>query len=366
MPDNTYMVVDLTAAQPSLAVSYRDDVPAGGWTGAYQTNKLVLRKIAAGTFLMGSPTNEPGRSLEEARHSVTLTKVFYLGLFELTQAQWYRVKGSWPSFASNAVDRLVRPVERVSYVQARGATNSANWPSTAAVESDSFMGQLRAKTGDTAFDLPTEAQWEYACRAGTAGAYGGTGVLDAMGWYGANSAGVTHAVGQQAANAWGLYDMHGNVHELCLDWYAGDYSTTNQFDPRGAIGSLSNRRIMRGGAYPLTADLCRSAYRGNLLPTNTFTFAGLRVARTAEAAYRLTVVDGLVNTGGLYYAGTQIPVSPVRKAGWRTFLRWVAEPAGAQLGGLFDAAQADTVVTQPAYAVTLTARYQTRCVIMVR
>jgi hypothetical protein len=203
--------------------------------------------------------------------------------------------------------------------------------------------------------------------------YGGTGVLDTMGWYGSNSTGVTHPVGGKTANAWGLYDMHGNVHEICLDWYAGNYSTTNQFDPPGAFSSTLNpsRRMMRGGyynAYNMEPDqyFCRSAYRGNLLPTNQWAFAGLRVARTAEAVYGLTVVDGLVNTGGLYFAGAQISISPVRKAGWLTFLRWEVEPAGAALGSLFDPTHADTVVTQPAQAVTVTARYSTRCMILVR
>jgi formylglycine-generating enzyme required for sulfatase activity len=363
MPDNTYLVVDL-AASPGQAVTYRDDVPAGGWDDTFKTNRLVLRKLPAGTYLMGSPTSEADRFANETQHTVTLTKVFYMGVFEVTQAQWYRLKGDWPSFSSGT-DRPVRPVERVSYVNIRGATNSANWPATAAVDSDSFMGLLRTKTGDAAFDLPTEAQWEYACRAGTTGPYAGTGVLSEMGWYSANSGGGTKTVGQKAANAWGLYDMHGNVSELCLDWSA-DYSPTNQIDPPGAVGSLLNRRIMRGGAYHVTNALCRSAYRGNLLPTNQWSFAGLRVARTAEAAYRLTVVDGLVNTGGLYFAGTQIPISPARKAGWRTFLRWEVSPAGVSLGSLFDAARADTVVTQPAQPVTLTARYQTRFLLLVK
>ena len=363
--DNLYLVVDLAAAQPGQAVSYRDDVPPGGWAGEYQTNKLVLRKIASGAFTMGSPSGETGRASDESQHSVTHTKVFYLGLFEVTQGQWFSLKGNWPSGYSGT-DRRLRPVEKVSYVDIRGATNSANWPATAAVDSGSFMGLLRAKTGDDAFDLPTEAQWEYACRAGTTGTYGGTGALSDMGWYSSNSGGAVHAVGGKTANAWGLYDMHGNVHEICLDWYAGAYSTTNQVDPKGAVGSGINRRIMRGGAYHEVATSCRSAYRGNLLPTNQWAFAGLRAARTAEAVYGLTVVNGLVNTGGLYFAGTQIPISPVRKPGWRTFLRWEVEPAGASLGSLFNATQADTVVTQPAQAVKVTATFTTRSMILVR
>jgi uncharacterized repeat protein (TIGR02543 family) len=355
MPDNTFLVVDLTAPTPEQAVSYRDDVPAGGWVGTYLTNRLVLRKIPAGTFVMGSPASEAGRFDNESQHTVTLTTAFYLGLFEVTQAQWYRLKGDWPSYASGT-SRLVQPVERVSYVDIRGATNSANWPSTAAVDADSFMGRLRAKTGDDAFDLPTEAQWEYACRAGTTGRYAGTGVLPEMGWYSANSGGGTKTVGQKAANAWGLHDMHGNVHELCLDWSAGNYSPTNQSNPPGAIGSLLNRRIMRGGTYHVTEEYCRSAYRGNLLPTNKWSFAGLRVARPVGATYRLTIEHGLVNTGGWFVAGTQIPVSPAAAAGW-AFASWQATPAGASLGPAYQSASRDTVLTMPAQAVTLVATY---------
>jgi formylglycine-generating enzyme required for sulfatase activity len=368
-PDNLYMVVDLTTSG-SQSVSYRDDVPAGGWAGEYQTNKLVLRKIPAGSFVMGSPSGEAS-PLNETQHSVTLTKAFYLGLYEVTQAQWYKVKGTWPSFASNAVDRLVRPVERVRYTDIRGATNSANWPTTAAVDGSSFMGQLRSRTSDTAFDLPTEAQWEYACRAGTTGKFGGTGALESMGWYNANSGTTTHPVGQKTANAWGLYDMHGNVAEFCLDWYAGDYGTASKVDPPGGVSSSWNSRIMRGGSFfiPLVLDpdnYCRSAYRGSATPVTNFPTAGLRVARTAEAAYGLTVVNGWVNTGGLYFAGSQISISPLQKPGWQRFLRWEVEPAGASLGGLFATSNADTVVTQPAQAVKVTARYTKSNTIWVR
>ena len=354
VPTNTYLVVDLGASQTNTAVSYLDAVPEGGWTEEYLTDKLVLRRLVGGTFVMGSAPGETDR-LDESQHNVTLTKVFYIGLFEVTQGQWQKLMGTWPSYYSNEEDRATHPVERVTYVDIRGSSNGAKWPASAAVDSGSFIGLLRAKTGEAAFDLPTEAQWEYACRAGTTGAYAGT--LGDLAVYSGNSGGQVWAVGQKAPNPWGLYDMHGNVDEICLDWYADDYSTTNQIDPRGAVGSVTNRRIMRGGAYAFGAEYCRSAYRGNLMPTNAFPFAGLRVARTAGPLYPLTVIDGAVNTGGLYLAGTPVPVSALRKGAGAVFSRWSVQPANAKLGAWFATNRADTVVTMPTNGVVLTALY---------
>jgi len=355
MPANRYMIVDLTASQTNAAVSYMDEIPEDGWTDDYKTDKMVLRKIPAGTFKMGSPANEVGRSTEETQHAVTLTQAFYIGVFEVTQAQWDYVAGNWPSFFSNEVDRATHPVEKVSYVNVRGATNGSKWPASTAVESDSFVGKLRAKTGDAGFDLPAEAQWEYACRAGTTNAY--AGALDDMAVYAVNSSGTTWSVGQKLPNAWGLYDMHGNVEEMCLDWYAGDLGSAAQADPKGATGSMMGRRTMRGGAYSLSAAYCRSAYRGNVLPTNTLAYIGLRMSRTVGATYALTVIDGSVNTGGLFFAGTKIPVGAVLKGPEWTFSKWVVQPANSKLGSLFSITQSETVVTMPTNAVVLTATY---------
>ena len=352
VPANTYMVVDLTASQTNGAVSYLDALPADGWTDEYKTDKMVLQKIPGGVFQMGSPVGEAGRVLDETQHTVTLNKVFYIGVFEVTQAQWEHVAGTWPSAYSNEVDRATHPVEKVSYANIRGAANGAKWPASAAVESDSFVGRFRAKTGDAGFDLPTEAQWEYACRAGTTGAY--AGVLADMAVYAANSTGLA---GQKLPNPWGLYDMHGNVAEICLDWYAGSLGSAAQTDPLGATGSTMSRRVMKGGGYTAAADLCRSAWRGNLLATNAFANTGLRMARTVGVAYALTVIDGAVNTGGLFVAGTQIPVGAALKGPAWIFSKWVLEPANARLGALFSATQSETVVTMPTNAVTLTATF---------
>jgi formylglycine-generating enzyme required for sulfatase activity len=357
MAANTYMVVDLTATNG--AVSYFDEIPDGGWTDAYKTDRMVFRRIFPGTFTMGSPATEAGRTSEETQHKVTLTEVFYLGLFEVTQAQWNNVMSTWPSAYSNEDDRATHPVEKVSYAAIRGSTNGAKWPASSAVDSSSFMGRLRSSTGSAKFDLSTEAQWEYACRAGTTGAYAGT--LAEMAVYSGNSNGSnTWAVGQLTPNDWGLYDMHGNVQEICLDWFAGDYGGSALTDPKGATGSNVMGlalRIKRGGAYNLAAPYCRSAYRGNLTVTNVSANTGLRVAQTVGAAYSLKVVDGTINTGGLYVAGTKIPVSAMQKGDKWAFEKWTVSPASSKLGSLFSETRPDTVVSMPSNAVVLTATY---------
>jgi formylglycine-generating enzyme required for sulfatase activity len=239
-----------------------------------------MRLIPKGTFTMGyRSTDYPGAS-DYGLHQVTLTKDFYLGVFEVTQRQWELVMGNKPSYFTNATYYQTRPVEQVSYYDIRENPNnsaiSPNWPATNAVHADSFMGKLRAKTGLTGFDLPTESQWEYACRAGTATAlnsgYNLTNTINdprmsevGRYWYNggsgysqgcAPSAGTALA-GSYLANAWGLYDMHGNVQEWCLDWY-GTYPGTVSDPPGASSGSI---RVGRGGSWGYYAYGCRSAIR---------------------------------------------------------------------------------------------------------
>ncbi|MDD3523238.1 MAG: leucine-rich repeat protein [Candidatus Cloacimonetes bacterium] len=295
--EDTYLIIDLSVG-PSAAsypVSTLSAVPAGGWTDVYKTTKLVLRKIPAGTFTMGSPEEELGRNSNETQHQVTLTKDFYVGVFEVTQKQWERVMGSWPSYFHNASHRDARPVEKVSYDDIRGSSAGAGWPGNNAVDADSFLGRLRAKTGLT-FDLPTEAQWEYACRAGTTTALNSGKNLTSTGscpnmsevgryWYnggsgyssGGDTSGVTAKVGSYLPNQWGLYDMHGNVSEWCLDWYQSELGSSAQTDPWGAAGG--SHRVGRGGGWPDNARLCRSAYCSRNSPSSRYDDLGFRLVR---------------------------------------------------------------------------------------
>ncbi len=297
-----YLVLDLSGG-PSASnypVSYLSGVPAGGWTNEDKTTKLVLRKIPAGTFTMGSPTNELGRFDHETQHTGTLTKAFYMGVFEVTQRQWELVMGNRPSFFTNSSYYLTRPVEQVSYYDVRenadsNSTIGTSWPASGAVGTTSFMGKLRAKTGMATFDLPTEAQWEYACRAGTTQALNSghnltdkerDARMDTVGRYQKRSTDAncatntgTATVGLYLANAWGLYDMHGNVSEWCLDWF-GMYSGSAQ-DPAGELHSEAGR-VLRGGVWGNRAEYCRSASRDRVSPDCRNFYFGFRAAMTLQ------------------------------------------------------------------------------------
>jgi hypothetical protein len=139
-PDE-YLVIDLAggADATNYPVSTLAAVPSGGWMEEHRTTKLVLRRIPAGVFTMGSPSGELGRDSDETQHQVTLTKDFYIGVFEVTQEQWYRVMGDWPSYFNNVTYRDSRPVERVSYNDIRGSSAGAGWPGSAAVDAASFI-----------------------------------------------------------------------------------------------------------------------------------------------------------------------------------------------------------------------------------
>lgn len=297
-----YLVIDLAAGPEatSYPVSYLAAAPEGGWTEEYKTTKLVLRRIPAGTFTMGSPEDELGHLawVDETQHQVTLTKGLYVGLFEATQKQWERVMGTWPSHLSNAAYRDARPVESVSWNDIRGGS----WPGTPAGSGQpaagTFIQRLRARTGID-FDLPTEAQWEYACRAGTStalnsgknltdryecpnmadvGRYRYNGGSDYYFASDVNLAFATAAVGSYLPNAWGLYDMHGNVWEWCLDWNAPYPGTVS--DPVGS--SSGSFRIFRGGAWYDYAEDCRSSVRYGDSPTNRDFFFGFRLSAPAS------------------------------------------------------------------------------------
>lgn len=294
-----YLVIDIAEgpSASSYPVSFLANVPGGGWTDEHKTTKIVLRRMPATApdFAMGSSGGELGRYSDETQHQVSLSQDFYIGVFEVTQRQWERVMGDWPSYFNNASFRDARPVERVSYNTIRGSSAGTGWPVTNGVDATSFLGKLRERTGK-AFDLPTESQWEYACRAGATTALNSgfdlTNVendvrMSEVGryWYNGGSDYVqngnlsvaTAKAGSYLPNAAGLYDMHGNVWEWCLDWYGGYPGTVS--DPAGAPSGVT--RVFRGGAWVFYASDCRSACRGNDFPSYTSWNTGFRLVAPA-------------------------------------------------------------------------------------
>ena len=285
-----YCVIDLSAGPNAsfYPVTYLDTPPDGGFnTDTYKTTKLALRRIDPGSFTMGSVEYTFGEC------AVTLTKPFYCGIFEVTQRQYELVMGTKPSYFNNPSYYMTRPVETVSYNTIRGTVNGAGWPSSSAVDADSFMGRLRERTRIASFDLPTEAQWEYACRAGTTSDYNNGGNteedLKKLGRYDGNAwvfvdysqscspQGGTAVVGSYQPNAWGLYDMHGNVSEWCLDWI--DDLSNGMTDPQGPSSSGFGR-VQRGGSWYAQAGYCASCWREPGDPSSIYYALGFRLVRT--------------------------------------------------------------------------------------
>jgi formylglycine-generating enzyme required for sulfatase activity len=297
--ERTYMVIDLAKGPRagSYPVRFIGSAPPGGWTDEFKTTKLVLRRIPSGSYIMGSPTNELGHEMREPQHEVILRKRFYIGVFEVTQKQWERVMGDWPSRFRNVNFRDTRPLENVSYQMIReNPANLAirpNWPQAGRVHPGSFMGRLQARTR-LAFDLPTEAQWEYACRAGTTTALNsgknlthrrncpnaaevGRNMYNHPGGMPTNSFGGpesgTAVVGSYLPNSWGLYDMHGNVWEWCRDWYVS--GPPGSVDPPGPPSGIE--RLLRGGSWNRDASMVRSANRNSHNAWQRISTYGFRV-----------------------------------------------------------------------------------------
>jgi len=238
-------------AQKAIAKSLQKEAEWKVTLGNGVIVDLVL--IPAGKFMMGSPASEVGRVDNETQHEVTLTKPFYIGKYEFTQEQWQAVMGDTPS-----------------------RVNGAGFPVTNVLwdECQYFIKKLNARTNG-GYRLPTEAEWEYACRAGTSTAYsfGDNLTKDNANIDGSN----IKAVGSYKPNAFGLYDMHGNVWEWCNDWYGSlqDGESTDPMGPR-----TGTKRVLRGGSF-LLASAARSSFRGSKEPTNQSSiFIGFRLART--------------------------------------------------------------------------------------
>jgi len=227
---------------------------------------MTFNLIPAGTFTMGSPVNEPGRFLNETQHQVVLTKDYYMQTTEITQKQWSAVTGNNPSYFSHSCKENC-PVEQVSWDDVQ-----------------TFIATLNQRKEGT-YALPTEAQWEYAARAGSTTAFtsgpitnpekGYDPVLHAMGWYNENSDNTSHPVAQKEPNAWGLFDMHGNVWEWCTDFY-GTYPAESVANPEGP--SSGSSRVVRGGSWRnCGARYCRSAIRRRYTPSLMYYNVGFRL-----------------------------------------------------------------------------------------
>ena len=275
------------AVQPAPAtptpVATPAAVPIQPPPGPHTPPEMV--RINSGTFKMGSPRTESNHDPNEVQHEVTLS-AFYMGKYEVTQKEYENIVGYNPSNFKG--DNL--PVENVTWFDAveycnklseregltpmytiTERTPATGYPITAAI--------VTANWNNNGYRLPTEAEWEYACRAGTTTAYNtGRRISDNTGWYKANSLNCTKTIGQKPANAWGLYDMHGNVLEWCWDLY-GAYESGKQTNPRGAISNYGKSRVSRGGCWIDPASNIRSAHRSNDTPDLWSGYIGFRVVR---------------------------------------------------------------------------------------
>ncbi|MDR3228231.1 MAG: formylglycine-generating enzyme family protein [Puniceicoccales bacterium] len=223
---------------------------------------LELLPVASGSFQMGND-NSYAFAVEKPVHKVTLSQPFWLGKTAVTQAQWEAVMGNNPSRFKNRGAN--RPVENISWEDAVAFCKKLT-------ERERATNRLPA---GCEYVLPTEAEWEYVCRAGSTSDYAGTGKLEDMGWFDKNSGGETHDVATKRPNAWGFFDMHGNVWEWCSDWY-GSYPSSNVTDPQGA--KTGDDSVNRGGSWSNQARFCRAAFRYWGMPSRCGSNLGFRLA----------------------------------------------------------------------------------------
>jgi len=225
-------------------------------------------RIEPGTFTMGSPSSESGRiGDEDPQHQVTIGQGFWVGKYEITQEQWQSVMETTPwSDQDNVQEDPNNPAVWISWDDVQG-----------------FIHQLNEAVGDSLYRLPTEAEWEYACRAGTTTPWSFGDDENELGdhaWYDENARGAgekyAHPVGTKSPNPWGLYDMHGNVWEWCQDW-SSRYTSGNQEDPSGP--ETGSTRILRGGNFGNSARSTRSAYRFYYAPDSRYIGIGARLVR---------------------------------------------------------------------------------------
>lgn len=275
-----YCVIDISGGlmASSYPVTYLDSYPIEGWGDEYKTTKILLRRI------------EPGEVKVGGIKPVTLTKPFYIGAFEVTQKQYQLVTGKTPSSYKGDM----RPVENISWNDIRGDSSVHNWPTIKTVDATTFVGILQKKT-ELRVDLPTESQWEYVCRAGTLvdkdtrpgyfpypdswgedlmmlGRFTGNRLCDNKGFRGEHT-----IVGLYLPNKWGVYDIHGNVNEWCLDW-PGEINSDAVLDWEGADSGES--RILRSGSWNLPLQYCWPSYRNSNSPAR----------RSPDFGFRLSII----------------------------------------------------------------------------
>ncbi len=242
---------------------------AGSSSGASAGCPARYVRIAPGQFPMGSPTGEDDREGDETQHHVTITRAFCMKATEVTQGEWQAEMGDNPSFNQGCGPSC--PVERVSWDD---AVLYANALSRREGLPECYTGSIFSGLDCGGYRLPTESEWEYAARAGTTGP--SYGLLESVGWFSDNSEGRLQAVGIKSANSFGLYDMLGNVWEWTNDWYDTYPGTVT--DPTGP--SAGSYRVIRGGAWRVSARVARAAYRSYDTPDNRDIFLGFRLART--------------------------------------------------------------------------------------
>ncbi len=281
------MVVDLLTKSNIVFYASLASLPGGVTNDLYKTDKLVMRKIPAGgsVFSMG----EAGGSGAAKPHFVAFTNDFYLGVYEVTQKQLSNVSGQrgTSSFAESE-NADIMPSDALPFGNSGDSWsirdyryNASTYPQgIGKFGNKSFLGAFCRHSG-LAFDLPTGAQWEFACRAGTSTKYNNgsndASSMDALGWYGGNSGSVPHPVGMKTHNAFGLYDMHGNVWEWVLDWaYSSAQNPYTAYDvnPVGPASEANNLKERRGGGYLSEGASCGSVSRSNVYVVNTSVTSG--------------------------------------------------------------------------------------------
>ena len=266
--DYLYAVIDVSggATASSYSVSYYKSAPEGGWNmDQYKTDKIVLYYVKAGRY--------PGNQYNAQNRPSQLTTGFWIGIFEVTETQYANVMGQ-------STNDSKKPKASVSYETLRGTSDP-----NATVTGESFLKLLCDRTGLTGFDLPTESQWEIACRAGTVDTYywgNSDANADQYMWYDTNSGKKAQDVGGKTPNAWGLYDMAGNVWEWCRDGYQSPLTPGDSADVCMEAGGNADSRVQRGGSFFLAASFGRSSSRSYSGYSNLNGLMGFRLSRMSS------------------------------------------------------------------------------------